>query len=194
MCCLARTLGIVDACRTPTNAIVSVRLKRLDSIRRKLNRTNTNFTLGRLDDVIGVRVICQSLQDVLDFSSRIEQVPESRLKNYVLNPARTGYRGIHGILSFSQPAGDGVELRARFEIQVRTHLQHQWAVWSESHGEATKVGAGREDEHLRLLRLSEMIAKWEVENHDAVQHELPEYIGGRSLAVCWRPEHGPCNN
>ena len=191
MRCLATTLGIVDACKSPTNALVSVRLKRLDSIRRKLNRANANFKLGRLDDVIGVRVICQSLQDVLDFGARIERVPEARLKDYVVEPAETGYRGIHGILAFSQPAGNDVHLRVRFEIQVRTHLQHRWAVWSESHGEAVKVGAGKSDLHERLRCVSEKIAKWEGDNLDAVPQELPEYVGGRSLAVCWQPPHGP---
>ena len=191
MRCLATTLGIVDRCKAPNNIIVSVRLKRLDSIRRKLIRTRTNFTLGRLDDVIGVRVICQSLQDVLEFSSRIGQVPGSRLKNYVIKPTKTGYRGVHGILAFAQPAGNGIELRARFEIQIRTHLQHLWAVWSESHGDAVKIGTGESDEHRRLCRKSKKIAKWESDNCDLVQHEYPEYAGGRSLVVCWRPPHGP---
>ena len=191
MRCLATTLGIVDGCGAPPNAVVSVRLKRLDSIRRKLNRVNASFTLGRLDDVIGVRVICQSLQDVLDFGSRIELLPESRIKNYVDNPAATGYRGVHGILTFSQHAGAGVELRARFEVQVRTHLQHRWAVWSESHGEAVKVGAGKSEVHRRLRQISEKIANWESDNPDAVPFKLPQYVGGRSLAVCWQPEHGP---
>ena len=191
MRCLATTLGIVDSCGAPDNALVSVRLKRLDSIRRKLNRVNTKFTLGRLDDVIGVRVICQSLQDVLDFGSRIKQFPESRMKDYIDTPANTGYRGVHGLLAFSQPAGNGVDLRVRFEIQVRTHLQHRWAVWSESHGDAVKVGAGKSEDHARLRQVSEKIAKWESENPDGVPHELPAYAGGRSLAVCWQPAHGP---
>ncbi|MCY4168439.1 MAG: RelA/SpoT domain-containing protein [Rhodobacter sp.] len=191
MRCLATTLGIVDRCKAPPNAVVSVRLKRLDSIRRKLNRSSANFTLGRLDDVIGVRVICQSLQDVLDFGSRIKQVPGSRMKDYIATPADTGYRGVHGILAFSQPAGSGVELRARFEIQVRTHLQHWWAVWSEAHGEAVKVGAGNSEDHGRLRQVSEKIAEWEMGNRDAVPFELPQYVGRRSLAVCWRSEHGP---
>lgn len=191
MRCLAMTLGIVDDCGVPAKAIVSVCLKRLDSIRRKLNRTSANFKLGRLDDVIGVRVICQSLQDVLDFGSRIEQVPDSRTKNYVKEPSDTGYRGVHGILSFSQPAGGGVKLRTRFEIQVRTYLQHRWAVWSEAHGEAVKVGSGNSEEHLHLRQQSQKIAKWECENPDQIPYQFPKYIGGRSLAVCWRPEYGP---
>ncbi|MCY4259003.1 MAG: RelA/SpoT domain-containing protein [Rhodobacteraceae bacterium] len=191
MRCLATTLGIVYECKPPPNVIVSVRLKRLDSIRRKLNRASANFKLGGLDDVIGVRVICQSLLDVRDFSSRIEKIPQSRLKDYVDNPAVTGYRGVHGILAFPQPAGAGIELRARFEVQVRTYYQHRWAVWSESHGEAVKVGAGNSDEHRRLFQISERIAQWEIDNPDVIQTNLPQSVGARSIAVCWKPEHGP---
>ena len=73
MCCLRRTLTIVDACCVPSRATVSVRLKRLDSIRRKIGRANTNFTLGRLDDVVGVRVICQDLSTVRKFSLRLRR-------------------------------------------------------------------------------------------------------------------------
>ena len=72
MRCLTTTLVIVDACGVPDRATVSVRLKRLDSIRRKIGRPNTNFTLGRLDDVVGVRVICQDLVAVRELSERIQ--------------------------------------------------------------------------------------------------------------------------
>ena len=191
LCCLATTLGIVEECRPPQKAIVCVRLKRLDSIRRKLIRINTQFKLGRLDDVIGVRVICQSLLDLWEFVGRIKKFPGARVKDYVANPSNTGYRGIHCILAFEQRAGNGVSLRVRFEIQVRTHLQHLWAVWSESHGDSAKVGAGRIDEQIRLHGVSKRIAKWERNHPDDVRQVLPDYVGGRSLAVCWRSANGP---
>jgi len=93
MRCLRTTLAIVDACRVPDRATVSIRLKRLDSIRRKIGRANTNFTLGRLDDVVGVRVICQDLSTVREFSDRIQRSRDFyRLKDYIASPTATGYR------------------------------------------------------------------------------------------------------
>lgn len=192
MCCLQRTLGIVDACQVPTQAAVSVRLKRLDSIRRKIGRSRSHFTLGRLDDVVGVRVICQSLSAVSEFSSRICASPYFyRIKDYIEAPGPTGYRGINHIIRFDQPVTEAVELSMRFEVQVRTVLQHQWAVWSESQGEAVKLGVGGEQELEPLRARSRDIARWEDDNADTVPVGLPAYTGGRSIMVCWRTHGGP---
>ena len=101
MRCLGTTLTMVDGCGVPDRAAVSVRLKRLDSIRRKIIRPGANFTLGRLDDVVGVRVICQDPSTVRELSERIRGSPGFfRLKDYIHSPAATGYRGIHHIMRF----------------------------------------------------------------------------------------------
>ena len=192
MRCLKTTLSIVDACDVPIRATMSVRLKRLDSIRRKIGRVNTNFSLGRLDDVVGVRVVCEDLGTVRGFSKRIQASPHFyRLKDYISEPAHTGYRGINHILRFRQPVTEEHSINMRFEVQVRTYLQHQWAVWSESHGEAVKLGTGVEGEHENLRRLSREIDSWEAENRSKIQTTLPHYSGGHSIAVCWRVPHGP---
>ena len=192
MRCLTSTLAVVDACHVPHEATVSVRLKRLDSIRRKIGRANTNFTLGRLDDVVGVRVICQDLGAVRALSDRIRTSHTFyRSKDYITEPASTGYRGVNHIMRFQQPVTETIAVDVRFEIQVRTYLQHRWAVWSESHGEATKLGVGVDEEHERLRALSEEIARWEADNPTTRQIALPRYSGGRSIAVCWRTRYGP---
>lgn len=187
MRCLNTTLGIVDACQVPQRAAVSVRLKRLDSIRRKIRRTSANFKLGRLDDVVGIRVICQDLRTVREFSDRLRQSPcFYRQKDYISSPAATGCRGIHNIMRLRQPVTATTSVNMRFEIQARTYLQHRWAVWSESLGEALKIGMGTDADHQRLRAISEKVAKWEEDNPATRQIDLPEYSGGRSIAVCWR--------
>ena len=192
MRCLTTTLAIVDDCGVPHKTTVSVRLKRLDSIRRKIGRPSTHFTLGRLDDVVGVRIICQDLAAVRELSKRIQASGTFyRLKDYITAPAHTGYRGINHIMRFRQPVTITTGVHVRFEIQVRTYLQHCWAVWSESHGEAVKLGVGAREDHERLCALSEEIARWESDNPATRQIELPLYSGGRSIAVCWRPGYGP---
>ena len=192
MGCLSTTLQIMDACGIPKNASVSVRLKRLDSIRRKLTRPQTNFRLGRMDDVIGVRVICQDLLEVRQLSERISSSQYCyRLKDYVSEPAKTGYRAIHHIMSFEQPISPNTVLSVRFEVQVRSFLQHQWAVWSESFGESTKLGFGAEQDQEVLLTASREIAKWENENCTKVLTPLPSYLSRKSLAVCWQTLYGP---
>ena len=104
MQCLATTLRILHACRPPTRSVVSLRLKRLDSIRRKITRPGANFKLGTLDDVIGVRVICRSVSDVVALSARLKSSPHiHRVKDYIEAPASTGYRAIHHIMRLRQP-------------------------------------------------------------------------------------------
>lgn len=192
MQCLATTLRALDASGPPERSIVSVRLKRLDSIRRKIIRPDTNFGLGTLDDIIGIRVICQSVSDIISLSARIERSPHFyRTKNYIREPAVTGYRGIHHIMRFDQSAGGDRALAVRYEIQVRTWLQHRWAVWSEAHGERAKIGKADAARHQELRCVSKEIAHWEDGNHTAAQDPLLPYSGVRTIAVCWRPPHGP---
>ena len=192
MQCLATTLRMLDACAPPTQSIVSVRLKRLDSIRRKITRPNANFRLGTLDDVVGDRVICQSVSDVIALSSRIESSSHFyRIKNYIKTPATTGYRGIHHIMRFDQSISAEHSLAVRYEIQARTYLQHRWAVWSEAHGEKAKIGQADVTRQEELRSVASDIAGWEEDNPTRAQDELLRYSGVRTIAVCWRPPYGP---
>lgn len=192
MQCFTTTLRILDACRLPAQSVVSVRLKRLDSIRRKIARPEANFRLGTLDDVIGVRVICQSVSDVIALSDRVESSPHiHRVKNYIEAPATTGYRGIHHIMRFHQPVSTDRSLSVRYEIQARTYLQHRWAVWSESHGEKAKLGHADVVRQEELRRVALDLACWEQNNPARAQVELLSYSGVRTIAVCWRPPRGP---
>ena len=192
MQCLTTTLRILDACRPPAQSVVSVRLKRLDSIRRKIARPGANFRLGTLDDLIGVRVICQSVSDVVALSARIESSPHiHRVKNYIEAPATTGYRGIHHIMRFDQHVSADRSLSVRYEIQTRSYLQHRWAVWSESHGEKAKLGEADVARQEELRRVALELASWEENNPARAQAELLSYSGARTIAVCWRPPRGP---
>ena len=189
MQCLATTLSIVDAASMPCHALVSVRLKRLDSIRRKISRDKNNFNLGRMDDIIGVRVVCANLEATRALGCRIKQSPEFyRLKDYLFeeHPAGTGYRAIHHIMRFSQPLSETKNINVRFEIQVRSYYQHQWAIWSESQGELVKAGGGSQQVKTDLRDLSGRIAHWEERNSRKLQYQLPVYTRGEDIIVAWR--------
>ena len=190
MNCLTTTLGIVDSAKLPRHALVSVRLKRLDSIRRKIRRTEFNFKLGGLDDIVGVRVILPTFQGALAMSKRVQQVRQcSKTKDYTAEPRQTGYRAVHHILLFEQALSAEQSLNVRFEIQVRSFYQHRWAILSESQGEAVKAGSGSEDEHSALMEISERIARWEENNPKAKQAKLPAYVDNKNIAVVWRKRH-----
>ena len=187
--CLPRMLQIVQQAHVPERALVSARLKRLDTIHGKLSRKGCNFKLGTLDDVIGVRVVCQDLETAFGFSERLQGLDAcNKVKNYISDkhPARTRYRGIHHILSLRQPITESAALSVRFEVQVRTYFQHQWAITSESFGEAAKLGQG-ESEQLKYLRdLSNTIETWEQAHPTDTQHPLLEFDPTENFAVVWR--------
>lgn len=190
MNCLATTLGIIDAAQLPQHALVSVRLKRLDSIRRKIRRKAFDFKLGQLDDIIGVRVILPTFRDALAMSKRIKGLAQcSKTKDYTAEPRQTGYRAAHHIMLFQQALSPELALNVRFEIQVRSFYQHRWAIWSEAQGEAVKAGRGSEDEHSALIALSKRIARWEEKNPGEKQASLPVYVDSRRIAVAWRQQN-----
>ena len=191
--CLQTTLDIVEASKVPTRALVSVRLKRLDSIRRKIKRCGNQFKLGTMDDVVGVRIVCENYQIACDLSQRIQSLPDChKLKNYITHSGKTGYRSLHHIMRFDQPLTDKKTIRVRFEIQVRSYYQHLWAIWSESQGEDTKIGKEVPADLLAdLLAVSERIAQWEESNPETIQRPLPGYIaGGHNIVLAWRQQYG----
>ena len=192
MRCLKTSLSIVESANIPSRALVSVRLKRLDSIRRKINRPENNFSLGQMDDVIGVRIICSNYQTIRDLSQRIQLLSDSlHLKDYTRepHPENTGYRSVHHIIRFKQPLTETKKIAVRFEIQIRSFYQHQWAIWSEHHGEAAKLGRGSEEVKANLRDLSDHIARWEESNPRKMQHELPHYTSGEDIVVAWRQKY-----
>lgn len=201
LACLNTTLGILMRTRLPGHALIGIRLKRLDSIHRKLTRKNANFKLSALDDIIGVRVICASLDDVRQTGKSIESLPEFyRQKNYLQGGhyVGTGYRGAHYIMRFEQPISPGEKINVRFEIQVRSYFQHLWAVWSESFGENIKQGGGenltpKEQGIIGKLKSdANHIAAWENKNPAVRQDKdvLPKCSNKGVLAVAWKSPGG----
>ena len=188
---LPRMLQIVQQAQIPERSLVSARLKRLDTMHDKLSRKGCKFKLGTLDDVIGVRIVCQDLETVLQVSERIRGLDAChRVKDYIsdVHPAETSYRGIHHILWFRQPISTDCGLSVRVEVQVRTYFQHQWAVTSESFGEAMKLGIGMPDQIAYLRDLSNSIESWEQSHPSKIQHPLFEFNSAQNYGVVWR--HG----
>ena len=146
-----------------------------------------------MDDIIGFRIVCQTLTDVENFGVRLESGLGARLKNYLVEEhgAKIGYRAIHGIVRFHQPLQER-QIQVRFEIQIRTWYQHLWACWCESHGEQAKEGfanaAGNDDaeEQKRELRAySNEIKNWEISYPKEVQEVLPYFSGPYNVAIAW---------
>ena len=112
-------------------AVVSYRLKRMTSILRKLQRRNSNFELGALDDIGGCRLIVGSVREVYEAAQILDDLLEHwKTKDYIAEPQRSGYRSYHAI--YKVPVGG---ITYRIEVQIRTRLQHLWATGVEAVGE-----------------------------------------------------------
>ena len=139
--CIRTSLRLLKNSRLPDKVLVSARLKRLTSIQRKLRRSQVPAPLNEMDDIIGFRVICESLEEAVELGERIKNRLAANIKDYINREhvLGLGYRAIHGIARFKQPLQDK-SVSVRFEIQIRTWYQHLWACWCESHGEQAKEG------------------------------------------------------
>ena len=118
--------------RNTINGIKS-RLKRLDSIKEKLERRDLPFTLETVEehihDVAGVRVVCSFVDDVYLLADALLKQDDITLlekKDYIANPKPNGYRSLHLIVTV--PIFLEHEKRImQVEIQLRTIAMDFWA-------------------------------------------------------------------
>ena len=118
--------------RNPISGIKS-RLKKLDSIKEKLERRDLPFTLDTVEehihDVAGVRVICSFVDDVYLLADALLKQDDITLlekKDYIANPKPNGYRSLHLIVTV--PIFLEHEKRImQVEIQLRTIAMDFWA-------------------------------------------------------------------
>jgi len=122
--------------RVGNGGIVAQRLKRMPTIISKLGRLPW-LKLSRMQDIGGCRAIVGSADDAFRLAGGIadSKMRHERLdyKNYIDNPRRSGYRGLHlvyGYASDSKPDLRGLKT----ELQIRSQLQHQWATAVETVG------------------------------------------------------------
>lgn len=174
------------------NIVVAQRHKRRRTIFDKLRRF-PNMELARMDDIAGCRLIFQSIPELYEFRSKVHAARfKHRRRNdvdkydYMKNPKRTGYRGIHDIYEYDVNSDHGKDYKGLFiELQYRTTVQHAWATAVEVIGFITtsqpKFQEGdKRYEHIMVLA-SEILARAfeesfsccpELSNEELLQHFL----------------------
>ena len=132
---------------------VSRRLKRISSILNKLDR-NPQSRLGTMQDIGGLRIVVPSMTALRKaYDVIVYNIPEKfeltkAPINYIKEPKRiSGYRSIHFVFKYNSanPYLDGMKI----ELQLRTKLQHAWAMAVETAelitGTALKSSQGEEE-------------------------------------------------
>lgn len=109
------------------------RLKTADSAVRKLERKGYDVTtqnvMEYIQDVVGVRVICNYVEDIYRLASVLEKHKDLTLirkSDYIQNPKANGYRSLHLVVEVPVAISE-VVLRLPVEIQLRTIAMDMWA-------------------------------------------------------------------
>jgi len=146
--------GVVDQ-----NTLIAQRIKRLSSIEAKLLRFNS-MKLTQMQDIGGCRAIVGSVAQVRALTDKLERSRTQHVldhkDDYISQPQKTGYRGIHLIYRFLSPKTLLKCNNLKIEMQIRSPLQHAWATAVETVGmfthQALKSSQG-EAEWLRFFEL-----------------------------------------
>ncbi len=109
------------------------RLKSPQSILEKLQRKGLSFSCENareaLNDIAGVRVICNYIEDiytVADLLTMQDDVKLIKRKDYIKNPKPNGYRSLHLVIETPVYLSDRKE-QVNVEVQIRTIAMDFWA-------------------------------------------------------------------
>lgn len=109
------------------------RLKSPQSMLEKLQKKGLPFNCeaarGALNDIAGVRVICNYIEDiytVADLLTMQDDVNLIKKKDYIENPKPNGYRSLHLVIETPVYLSDRKE-PVNVEVQIRTIAMDFWA-------------------------------------------------------------------
>ena len=140
------------------NAVVVFRLKKIDTIVRKLSRVETS--LDRLQDIAGCRVIVDSIAQVYAIVDKLNNSSQIRIKrttDYIEKPRDSGYKSYHLIV-------EKVGFEHEVEIQIRTRNHHYWATFVEIIDHTFHIKIKEGDENFDILRIHKLLSKSEENN------------------------------
>lgn len=112
---------------------VITRLKKPESILDKLQRKNLDENyenmFEKIEDIAGLRIVCNFKSDVyklVDIISGFQDVRILDKKDYMKNPKTSGYRSYHIILEVPVNFSSGI-MYVKVELQIRTLAMDFWA-------------------------------------------------------------------
>jgi putative GTP pyrophosphokinase len=112
---------------------VTGRVKEISSILEKAKKLGIPFNriAEEMEDIVGIRIMCQFVEDIYKVVQIIRQRDGKDLKivyekDYVKNYKESGYRSYHVIIKYPVQTPDG-EIEVLAEIQIRTLAMNFWA-------------------------------------------------------------------
>lgn len=110
---------------------VTGRVKTISSILEKAQKKNINLNEfeENIDDIAGIRIICQFVEDIDKVVDIIRKRSDMRIKSekdYINNRKKSGYRSYHIIVYYDVETLKGKK-ELQVEIQIRTLAMNFWA-------------------------------------------------------------------
>lgn len=156
--------------KLPKPLFIARRLKRLESIKIKLQRF-PQMELDRMQDIGGTRAVFNNLDEVKEYIKNIRVIENSTFKiikenDYISNPKDDGYRSYHIVFECLLDKLKGYKV----ELQIRDLKEHYWATAVEilsviSRSNNLKVGKG-EEYYKRFFYLSSKILHNEYDKNE----------------------------
>lgn len=113
---------------------VTGRTKKIASIVSKAKRLNIQDIEAEMEDIAGIRIMCQFVEDIYNIVNLIKLRSDMTIvyeKDYIKNFKDSGYRSYHVIIKYPINSVMGYrEILA--EIQIRTMAMNFWAVTEHS--------------------------------------------------------------
>ena len=154
---------------------VTGRVKRRDSIRKKaVMRGYTQETIREMEDIAGVRVMVQFVDDVWDVLELLRKCKDLKIieeRDYIHNLKASGYRSYHVVIEYPIDMIEGAQV-VLAEIQIRTLAMNFWATIE--HSLSYKYGGVIPDEvRERLTTAAHMAAQLDMEM-GAIREDIQE--------------------
>lgn len=111
---------------------VDGRVKKISSILEKVQKKNINIeeVEEKIEDIAGIRIICQFVEDIDAVVHLIEKRKDMEIKSvkdYITNMKPSGYRSYHVIVNYNVETINGTK-KIPVEIQIRTLAMNFWAI------------------------------------------------------------------
>jgi len=153
-----------------SSPVVGQRLKRYKTIVDKIS-SGRSINLSSMHDIAGVRAIFRNYENLNEFRERmLESRANHKLQHvedkydYISSPRPTGYRGIHFAYARISPSKSGLVWNGlKFEVQLRTAVQHAWATAVEVYDSTSraryKFAPSDDPAYRQFLVISEIFAR-----------------------------------